>query len=177
MIRHYFLFGPKPPSRGTYNALQMLAYTTALALGAILAVSGLALYKPVQLSWLVDALGGFRMTRVWHFAAMCGLLAFIPGHVIMVALHGRRNFVAMWTGFRRIVVVIFLATVCSPGVAFAQSSGIAGMVRDETGRALPGVAVSLRVEGAEPRWTETDADGRYRFETLPAGARRCRSIS
>ena len=98
MIRHYFLFGPKPPERDTYNPLQKLAYTTAIAFGSVLMVTGLALYKPVQLSWLVAVLGGFRLIRIWHFIAMCGLLAFIAGHVVMVALHGWSNFASMWTG-------------------------------------------------------------------------------
>jgi Ni/Fe-hydrogenase b-type cytochrome subunit len=98
MVRHYFFFAPKPPQDETYNPLQKLAYTSALAFGAILVVTGVALYKPVQLSPLVTVLGGFRLVRIWHFAAMCGLLAFIPGHIIMVAIHGWRNFASMWTG-------------------------------------------------------------------------------
>ena len=51
-------------SRLALGASQKLAYTTALALGAVVAVTGLALYKPVQLSWLVQVLGGFRLVRV-----------------------------------------------------------------------------------------------------------------
>jgi Ni/Fe-hydrogenase b-type cytochrome subunit len=98
MVRHYFFFGPKPPQHTTYNPLQKLAYTSALGLGALLVITGLALYKPVQLSPLVALLGGFRTVRILHFAAMCGLLAFIPGHLIMVALHGWKNFAGMWTG-------------------------------------------------------------------------------
>jgi Ni/Fe-hydrogenase b-type cytochrome subunit len=98
MIRHYFLFGPKPPQNTTYNPLQKLAYTTALALGVVLIVTGFALYKPVQLSPVVTVLGGFGLVRVWHFVAMCGLAAFIPGHLVMVALHGWKNFSGMWTG-------------------------------------------------------------------------------
>jgi len=98
MVRHYFLAGPKPPHHETYNPLQKLAYTTAIGLCVVIAVTGLALYKPVQLSILVAALGGMRLVRVWHFAAMCGLLAFVPGHVVMVALHGWANFASMWTG-------------------------------------------------------------------------------
>jgi len=98
MVRHYFLFGPKPPQHTTYNSLQKLAYTSALAFGAMLMVTGFALYKPVQLSPLVTVLGGFRFVRIWHFAAMCGLLAFIPGHIVMVAIHGWKNFASMWTG-------------------------------------------------------------------------------
>jgi Ni/Fe-hydrogenase b-type cytochrome subunit len=98
MARHYFLFGPKPDVTATYNPLQKLAYSIALLLIVVSVVTGFALYKPVQLSWLVYGLGGFRLTRIWHFLAMCGLLAFIPGHLVMVALHGWRNFAGMWTG-------------------------------------------------------------------------------
>jgi Ni/Fe-hydrogenase b-type cytochrome subunit len=100
MARHYFLFGPKPAIADTYNPLQKLAYSVALLLIVVSLVTGGALYKPVQLSWLVYGLGGFRLTRIWHFAAMCGLLAFIPGHLVMVVLHGWRNFASMWTGGR-----------------------------------------------------------------------------
>jgi len=98
MARHYFLFGPKPDVAETYNPLQKLAYSIALLLILVSLVTGFALYKPVQLSWLVYGLGGFRLTRIWHFAAMCGLLAFVPGHLVMVAIHGWRNFAGMWTG-------------------------------------------------------------------------------
>jgi Ni/Fe-hydrogenase b-type cytochrome subunit len=98
MIRHYFLFGPKPPQHQTYNPLQKLAYTMVLGLGFVLVTTGAALYKPVQLSWLVAGLGGFRAVRIEHFAAMCGLVAFVPGHLIMVALHGWSNFASMLTG-------------------------------------------------------------------------------
>jgi Ni/Fe-hydrogenase b-type cytochrome subunit len=102
MARHYFLFGPKPKLRETYNPLQKLAYTIAIGLMVLSVVTGLALYKPVQLSWLVWLLGGFRFVRIWHFVAMCGLLAFIPGHLVMVAIHGWSNFAAMWTGWKRV---------------------------------------------------------------------------
>jgi Ni/Fe-hydrogenase b-type cytochrome subunit len=103
MVRHYFFFGPKPLQNSTYNPLQKLAYTSALGLGAMLVITGLALYKPVQLSPLVALLGGFRTVRILHFAAMCGLLAFIPGHIVMVMLHGWKNFAGMWTGGARSV--------------------------------------------------------------------------
>ena len=72
MARHYLLFGPKPTVTETYNPLQKMAYSVALLLIVVSIVTGFALYKPVHLSWLVDVLGGFRLTRVWHFAAMCG---------------------------------------------------------------------------------------------------------
>jgi len=101
MARHYFLRGPKPPVDQPYNPLQKLAYTTTLLLGALSVVSGLALYKSAQLPWLVTMLGGYGLVRGWHFFALCGFAAFIPGHLVMVAIHGWRNFTAMLTGWKR----------------------------------------------------------------------------
>jgi thiosulfate reductase cytochrome b subunit len=98
MVRHYVCFAPKPTVAAIYNPLQKLAYSTVVALAVISIVTGFALYKPVHLSWLADVMGGFRLVRVWHFASMCGVLAFIPGHLVMVALHGWKNFASMWTG-------------------------------------------------------------------------------
>jgi Ni/Fe-hydrogenase b-type cytochrome subunit len=101
MIRHYFLFGPKPPQTQPYNPLQKLAYTGAVALGMLSVLTGMAVYNPVQFSLLATLMGGFRWARVWHFAVMAAFLAFIAGHLIMVALHGWSNFVSMLTGWKR----------------------------------------------------------------------------
>ena len=101
MARHYFFFGPKPPVTGQYNALQKLAYTTTIGCGALSVVTGLVMYKPVQLSALAWLVGGFHTARLLHFLAMCGVLAFIPGHLIMVALHGWDNFMSMIIGWKR----------------------------------------------------------------------------
>ena len=101
MVRHYFLFGPKPAATGQYNPLQKLAYTATVGFGILSLLTGLVLYKPAQFSWLAFLFGGFHLTRGWHFAAMCGFLAFIPGHLIMVALHGWSNFYAMLSGWKR----------------------------------------------------------------------------
>jgi len=101
MVRHYFLFGPKPPQTQPYNPLQKLAYTAAVALGVLALLTGMAVYNPVQFSLLAAAMGGFHWARVWHFAVMVAFLAFIAGHLIMVALHGWKNFVSMLTGWKR----------------------------------------------------------------------------
>lgn len=101
MVRHYFLFGPKPPQTEAYNALQKLAYTTIVLCGALSVVTGLVIYRPVQLSGLAWLMGGFHYARIWHFIAMCGFLAFIPGHLVMVALHGWNNFTSMLTGWKK----------------------------------------------------------------------------
>ena len=101
MARHYFLFGPKPPLTATYNPLQKLAYTSAVIFGVLSTLTGLVLFKPVQFSWLAWMMGGFHLTRVWHFLAMCGFLSFIPGHLLMVLLHGWNNFYSMLIGWKR----------------------------------------------------------------------------
>jgi len=101
MARHYFLFGPKPPVTGQYNPLQKLAYTSTILFGIASALTGLVLYKPVQFSWLAWPMGGFHLARLWHFVAMCGFLAFIPGHLVMVVLHGWSNFFSMLVGWKK----------------------------------------------------------------------------
>lgn len=102
MVRYYLRLGRKPDQREPYNPLQKLAYTVTLgSAAAAVAGTGVMLYKPVQLGWLVELCGGFGAVRLMHFAAMCGLLAFIPGHLLMVALHGWNNLRSMLIGLKR----------------------------------------------------------------------------
>jgi thiosulfate reductase cytochrome b subunit len=101
MVKHYFFFREKPPLTQQYNPLQKLAYTSTIFFGIVSVLSGVVIFNPVQFSWLGALMGGFHYARLWHFIAMCGFLAFIPGHLIMVAIHGWNNFVAMLTGWKR----------------------------------------------------------------------------
>lgn len=101
MIKHYFLFKPKPEQTQAYNALQKLAYTTVILLGIISVITGILLYKPVQLSPIVYLFGGFGLVRLWHFIAMCGFLLFIVGHLVMVVLHGWNNFASIIFGWKQ----------------------------------------------------------------------------
>ena len=101
MARHYFLRGPKPVVDQPYNPLQKLAYTTTILLCALSLTTGVALYKSAQFPWLVTLLGGYRVVRGLHFLALCGFAAFVPGHLVMVAIHGWHNFAAMLTGWKR----------------------------------------------------------------------------
>jgi thiosulfate reductase cytochrome b subunit len=98
MMRHYFLFGPKPAQTETYNSLQKHAYTSVIFLGVLSVITGVAIWKPVQFSWLASAMGGFHWARLWHFVILWAMLAFVAGHLIMVALHGWDNFLSMITG-------------------------------------------------------------------------------
>lgn len=101
MIKHYFLFKPKPPATEPYNALQKLAYTVVLGLGISVTITGLILYKSMQLSGLLHLLGGFQAVRLEHFLSMLGLLLFIPGHLIMVFMHGWQNFYSIIVGWKK----------------------------------------------------------------------------
>ncbi|MFO1323555.1 MAG: cytochrome b/b6 domain-containing protein [Burkholderiales bacterium] len=69
-----------------YNGLQRLAYLFAIADLALLVLSGLALWKSVQIPFLREALGGYEGARRVHFLAMAALMAFVAGHLVMVAL-------------------------------------------------------------------------------------------
>ena len=69
-----------------YNGLQRLAYLFAIADLALLVLSGLALWKSVQIPFLREAVGGYEGARRVHFFAMAALMAFVAGHLVMVAL-------------------------------------------------------------------------------------------
>jgi Ni/Fe-hydrogenase b-type cytochrome subunit len=88
-LGHYMRFRKATGTHGFYNGLQRLAYTLAIALGVIEVATGLAIYKPVQLWPLTVLFGGYDAARSIHFLAMIALVAFVIGHVIMVAIHPR----------------------------------------------------------------------------------------
>ncbi|MDR3748505.1 MAG: cytochrome b/b6 domain-containing protein [Acidobacteriota bacterium] len=101
MARHYFLFSPKPVVDAAYNPLQKLAYTSTIFFGVVSTLTGIVMYKPAQFWWLAWPMGGYHFARSWHFFAMLGFVAFIPGHLLMVAIHGWNNFYSMITGWKR----------------------------------------------------------------------------
>ncbi len=82
---------------GSYNAVQRLLYAFVLLMGVIAVVSGLALWKPIQLAALADLLGGYEIVRRVHFAAMSGIVGFTAIHLLLVILVPR-TLPAMITG-------------------------------------------------------------------------------
>jgi thiosulfate reductase cytochrome b subunit len=84
-----------------YNAAQRAAYVVAIALGCLLVLSGLVLWKPVQLQTLGLLMGDYEGARYVHFFSMAGIVLFVAVHVLMVALVPR-SLPTMITGrFRR----------------------------------------------------------------------------
>jgi thiosulfate reductase cytochrome b subunit len=80
-----------------YNAAQKAAYLAAIVLAIGLVLSGLAIWKPVQLYWLAAPMGDYEGARLLHFFCMAGLVLFIAVHVAMVALVPK-TFLTMITG-------------------------------------------------------------------------------
>jgi thiosulfate reductase cytochrome b subunit len=86
-----------PPAK--FNAAQQFAYSGVLLLAALQVLTGFAIYKPVQLSWLTAALGGYESARFLHFAVMILFFLFFLLHLAQVARAGWNNFRAMVAGF------------------------------------------------------------------------------
>ena len=66
--------------------MQKLAYLVVIVDIALVTVSGLTIWKPVQFPLLRTLMGGFDNARVVHFAAMGVLVGFFAIHIVMVAL-------------------------------------------------------------------------------------------
>ncbi len=89
----------KLPPQGKYNDAQRIAYTGVILLGAGSIITGLAIYKPLQLFWLTWILGGYEWARWEHFWLMILFVLFFVVHVIQVVLAGWGNFRSMITGY------------------------------------------------------------------------------
>jgi thiosulfate reductase cytochrome b subunit len=69
-----------------YNAAQRAAYLALVLALVVLVLSGLALWKPVQLYWLAWLMGDYEGVRVVHFLAMAATVLIVAVHVAMVIL-------------------------------------------------------------------------------------------
>ena len=75
--------------RAERNVYQLWAYRVVFGLVALAVLSGLAIWKPVQLQAVTRVLGGYEFARLVHFAAMAGIAAFVVGHVAIAAVKPR----------------------------------------------------------------------------------------
>lgn len=88
------------PPQGKYNDAQRIAYTSVILMGAGSVITGLAIYKPLQLAWLTTLLGGYEWARWMHFWLTIFFVLFFVVHVIQVILAGWNNFRSMITGYQ-----------------------------------------------------------------------------
>ena len=66
-----------------YNAVQRLCYLGVIVAGLVIVLSGLALWKPVQLQELAALFGGYETARYVHFFAMALIVGFFVLHIFM----------------------------------------------------------------------------------------------
>jgi Ni/Fe-hydrogenase b-type cytochrome subunit len=98
MIRFYIGRRKDHPRQGKHNALQRGAYFAMPLIGAAAVITGIAIWKPVELGWLTNALGGYVWARYWHFWAMLLLVVLTVVHVFMVFTVDPYSIPSMITG-------------------------------------------------------------------------------
>jgi thiosulfate reductase cytochrome b subunit len=99
----------KPP-QGKYNDAQRIAYTSVIVMGTGSLLSGLAIYKPLQLAWLTTLFGGYEWARWVHFWLTILFVLFFAVHVIQVVFAGWSNFRSIITGYEIVDAVEPVAT-------------------------------------------------------------------
>jgi len=80
-----------------YNAVQRLLYLGVILAGIVIVLSGLSIWKPVQLQELTALFGGYDAARYVHFFAMAAIVGFLVVHVLL-ALIVPKSLRAMVTG-------------------------------------------------------------------------------
>lgn len=84
-----------------YNSVQKLLYIGVMLAAIVQVFSGLAIWKPVQLSWLTTLFGGFQGARLAHFLGMAAIAGFLAIHVALAVLVPKTLW-AMLTGGPRV---------------------------------------------------------------------------
>jgi thiosulfate reductase cytochrome b subunit len=69
-----------------YNSVQKLLYAGIIVVGIVIVLSGLSIWKPVQLQWLTALFGGYDVARYVHFTCMAAIVAFMVVHVALALL-------------------------------------------------------------------------------------------
>jgi thiosulfate reductase cytochrome b subunit len=69
-----------------YNAVQRLLYLGVILAGIVIVLSGLSIWKPVQLKWLTALFGGYDTARYVHFFAMASIVGFLTVHVALALI-------------------------------------------------------------------------------------------
>jgi thiosulfate reductase cytochrome b subunit len=69
-----------------YNYVQKLLYAGIIVVGVLIVLSGLSIWKPVQLQYLTALFGGYDVARYVHFICMALIVAFLVVHVALALL-------------------------------------------------------------------------------------------
>lgn len=69
-----------------YNAVQRLLYLGVIGAGVLIVLSGLSIWKPVQVQELTSLFGGYDMARYVHFFAMTAIVGFLAVHITLAVM-------------------------------------------------------------------------------------------
>jgi thiosulfate reductase cytochrome b subunit len=69
-----------------YNAVQRLLYLGVIAAGIVMVLSGISIWKPVQVQELTATFGGYNAARFVHFFAMAAIVGFLVVHIVLAIL-------------------------------------------------------------------------------------------
>ena len=69
-----------------YNSVQRLLYVGVILAGVVIVLSGLAIWKPIQLQELTALFGGYDAARYVHFFAMATIVGFLVVHVLLALI-------------------------------------------------------------------------------------------
>jgi len=138
---------PLPPSK--YNGAQKIAYTVINVMGLGSILTGLAIYKPIQLSWLKSLLGGYETARAIHYWLTLGYLVFFVVHVGQVIKAGWNKFNTMVSGSQSRAVTSVAVLLIGLGSAFGAFTWMRHM--DES-KGLP-LPFRRTLEFNEKVWT------------------------
>lgn len=106
------------PPQGKYNDAQRIAYTSVIVMGFGSLLTGLAIYKPLQIAWLTSLLGGYEWARAEHFILTIGYVLFFVVHIAQVVRAGWKNFRSMIAGDE-----LFEAVPLTPAAAVNVTEG------------------------------------------------------
>ena len=69
-----------------YNYVQKLLYVGIIVVGVVIVLSGLSIWKPVQLQYLTALFGGYDVARYVHFICMAAIVGFLVVHIALAVL-------------------------------------------------------------------------------------------
>ena len=113
VVLHDLYIRRTPLPRRKFNGAQRLAYTGVIAMGAASLLTGLAIYKPVQVAWLTRLLGGYQAARLEHFALTILYVLFFVVHIVQVVKSG-------WNNARSMIIGVELTPDTEPTYADAE---------------------------------------------------------
>ncbi|MEM9134355.1 MAG: cytochrome b/b6 domain-containing protein, partial [Actinomycetota bacterium] len=145
------------PPQGRYNAAQRVSYTAIIAMGGLVVLTGLAIYRPTQLSELTTAFGGYESARTIHFLTTMGFLLFFVVHLMQVIRAGWANFASMITGYQLESKKAYRARLAtaSPQADGANTQTTEASPQRETSRDK----ASEEADGANTQTTEASPEG------------------